>query len=61
MNVNASIGCDTSNTTEDGAFRTIGPFGISHTNKVGYRLRFFLKLHNLIALKLLFKKKHYGT
>jgi hypothetical protein len=28
MDVNASIGCDVSNTTEDFAFRSIGPFGI---------------------------------
>ena len=36
MDVYASIGCEISDKTEDDAYRTIGPFGITHINRAGY-------------------------
>ena len=56
MDVNASIGCEISDRAEDGAYRTIGPFGIPHTNRDGYRLRYVLNIHNYGALTSFLKK-----
>ncbi len=61
MDVNANIGCENSDRFENGAHRNIGPYGISHINRAGQRLRTFLNIHNLVALTSFFKKKHYGT
>ena len=40
---------------------TFGPFGISHTNEAGRRMRTFLSINNLIANSTRFKKRNYGT
>jgi len=61
MDANESFGCENSDKSIDGAHRIIGSYGISHTNRVGQRLRTLLKIHNLVALTSVFIKKHYGT
>ena len=43
MDANASIGCENSDKFIDGAHRIIGPYGISHINRVGQRLRTFFE------------------
>ena len=39
----------------------LGPFGISHINKAGRRMRTFLSTNNLVAASTRFKKPNYGT
>ena len=40
---------------------SIGPFGISHVNEAGRKMRTFLCINDLIACSTYFQKRNYGT
>ena len=53
---NASMGtsCDNNN-------NSLGPFGITHINEAGRKMRTFLSVNDLVACSTFFQKRNYGT
>ena len=62
------IGCDTNSSigasykrSNYGSKRSIGPFGLTHRNRVGVRCNTYLEVNNLVAVTAYYKKNNYTT
>ena len=59
-NTNSSIGASYKRSNY-GSKRQIGPFGLTHRNRVGVRFNTYLEVNNLVAVTAYYKKNNYTT